>query len=49
MVPGPVLAGALLTPESGPMPLLLVMFFPLAAAGFTALYVIHVARTAGEI
>jgi DHA1 family bicyclomycin/chloramphenicol resistance-like MFS transporter len=44
-----VLAGALLTPDSGPMPLLLVMFIPLAAAGLTTLYVIYVARIAGEI
>lgn len=44
-----VLAGALLTPNSGPMPLLLVMFIPLAAAGLTTLYVIYVARIAGEI
>ncbi|WP_394892178.1 multidrug effflux MFS transporter [Mesorhizobium sp. AaZ16] len=44
-----VLAGALLTPESGPMPLLVVMITPLAAAALTTIYVIHVTRLAGEI
>ena len=44
-----VLAGALLTPESGPMPLLVTMITPLALAALMTLYVMHVARIAGEI
>ena len=43
-----VLAGALLTPQSGPFPLLWVMLLSSAAAAVSTLYVIHVARREGR-
>ena len=43
-----VLAGALLTPQSGPFPLLWVMLLSSAAAAVSTLYVIHVARREGQ-
>ncbi len=39
-----VLAGALLTPQTGPFPLLWVMLLSSAAAALSTFYVIHVAR-----
>lgn len=39
-----VLAGALLTPQTGPFPLLWVMLLSSVAAAFCTFYVIHVAR-----
>lgn len=44
-----VLAGALLSPESGAMPLLWVMFASAVCAVVATLYVIYVARQAGEL
>lgn len=44
-----VVAGALLSTESGPSPLLWVMFLSSLAAVSTTLYVMHVARKAGDI
>ncbi|MCT9000096.1 multidrug effflux MFS transporter [Chelativorans intermedius] len=44
-----VLAGAFLTDESGPYPLLLVMFFSSLCAVLTTLYVIQVARRKGAL
>ena len=43
-----VVAGALLTPQSGPFPLLWVMFLSSTAAALSTLYVIHVARREGQ-
>lgn len=44
-----VIGGALLTPQSGPYPLIFVMLFSSLCAVMAALYVIHVASKAGEI
>ncbi len=44
-----MVAGALLGPETGPWPLLVVMLCSTVAAVGAALYVMHVARRAGEI
>lgn len=44
-----VVAGALLSPQSGPFPLLWVMLCSSLAAVAATLYVIHVARQAGRI
>lgn len=44
-----VLAGAFLSMDSGPYPLLYVMFFSSAAAIASTAYVIHVARRMGEL
>lgn len=44
-----MVAGALLGPETGPWPLLVVMLCSTVAAVGAALYVMHVARKAGEI
>jgi DHA1 family bicyclomycin/chloramphenicol resistance-like MFS transporter len=44
-----VLAGALLTPHSGPYPLLWVMVISSLLAVFSTLYIMHVARTAGDL
>ena len=44
-----VLAGALLTPQSGPFPLLWVMLVSALGAIAATFYVAHVARQAGEI
>lgn len=44
-----VLAGALLTHESGPYPLLFVMLFSSLFAVCSTLYVMHVARQTGEL
>jgi MFS transporter, DHA1 family, multidrug resistance protein len=43
-----VVAGALLTPQTGPFPLLWVMFLSSAAAAISTFYLIHVARREGE-
>ncbi|MDQ2634626.1 MAG: multidrug effflux MFS transporter [Pseudomonadota bacterium] len=43
-----VVAGALLTPQTGPFPLLWVMFLSSAAAAASTLYLIHVARREGQ-
>jgi len=43
-----VLAGALLTPQSGPFPLLWLMLLSSLAGGVATLYVIHVARRTGD-
>jgi MFS transporter, DHA1 family, multidrug resistance protein len=42
------IAGALLSPQSGPMPLLWVMLFSLVMAVFSTTYVIYVARQLGK-
>lgn len=44
-----MVAGALLGPQTGPWPLLFVMLGSSVAAVLAALYVMHVARKAGEI
>jgi DHA1 family bicyclomycin/chloramphenicol resistance-like MFS transporter len=44
-----ILAGSLLSPESGAMPLLWVMFASAFCAVIATLYVIHIAREAGEL
>ncbi len=44
-----MVAGALLGPDTGPWPLLVVMLCSTVAAVVAALYVMHVARKAGEI
>jgi DHA1 family bicyclomycin/chloramphenicol resistance-like MFS transporter len=44
-----VLAAALLSPQTGPYPLLWVMFLSSAAAVVSTLYVMHVSRQVGEV
>jgi DHA1 family bicyclomycin/chloramphenicol resistance-like MFS transporter len=44
-----MVSGAILAPETGPIPLVLLMLFSSLAAVVASFYVIHVARTAGEI